>query len=294
MGQPAARCSTRADVEPMTRVAPTTARPWWRAVVLLVVVAMVSAGFAAAEPAGAAVEGPGGPILVVSSAVHPFSEYYVEILRNEGLNAFDAVDITSLTPATLAAHDVVVLGEIPINASQAAMLAAWVDDGGNLIAMRPDPDLASLVGVTDTGADLAEGYLQIDTAAGTPGAGLVGQTIQFHGTADRYDLDAGTDALATLWSDRVHRHHQSGRHPAQCRLERRPGGGVRLRPRPLRRVHPPGQPGLGRPGARRPDAPDHPVRRPLLPGLDRPRQGADPAGRRAAATAGKPHRAHEP
>ena len=167
---------------------------------LLVVVAMVSAGFAAAEPAGAAVEGPGGPILVVSSAAHPFSEYYVEILRNEGLNAFDAVDITSVTPATLAAHDVVVLGEIPIDASQAAMLAAWVADGGNLIAMRPDPDLASLVGVTDTGTDLADEYLQIDTAAGTPGAGLVGQTIQFHGTADRYDLDAGTDALATLWS----------------------------------------------------------------------------------------------
>ena len=200
MGQPAARCSTRADVGSMTRVAPTTARPWWRAVVLLVVVAMVSAGFAAAEPAGAAVEGPGGPILVVSSAVHPFSEYYVEILRNEGLNAFDAVDITSVTPATLAAHDVVVLGEIPIDASQAAMLAAWVADGGNLIAMRPDPDLASLVGVTDTGTDLSDEYLQIDTAAGTPGAGLVGQTIQFHGTADRYDLVAGTDALATLWS----------------------------------------------------------------------------------------------
>ena len=39
------------------------------------------------------------------------------------------------------------------------MLAAWVDDGGNLIAMRPDPDLAGLVGLTDTGTDLAEGYL---------------------------------------------------------------------------------------------------------------------------------------
>ena len=256
MGQPAARCSTRADVEPMTRVAPSTARPWWRAVVLLVVVAMVSAGFAAAEPAGAAVEGPGGPILVVSSAVHPFSEYYVEILRNEGLNAFDAVDITSLTPATLAAHDVVVLGEIPIDASQAAMLAAWVDDGGNLIAMRPDPDLASLVGVTDTGADLAEGYLQIDTAAGTPGAGLVGAddpVPRHRGPLRPRRRDRRRRHPVVR---RVHRHHQSGRHPAQRRLERRPGGRVRLRPRPLRRVHPPGQPGLGRPGARRPAAPD--------------------------------------
>ncbi|HEY7627332.1 MAG TPA: Ig-like domain-containing protein, partial [Ilumatobacteraceae bacterium] len=34
-----------------------------------------------------------------------------------------------------------------------------------------------------------------------PGAGLVDQTIQFHGTADRYALDAGTAALATLYAD---------------------------------------------------------------------------------------------
>ena len=54
------------------------------------------------------------------------------------------------------------------------------------------------MGVTDTGTDLSDKYLEIDTAAGTPGDGLVGQTIQFHGTADRYNLGAGTEALATL------------------------------------------------------------------------------------------------
>ena len=51
---------------------------------------------------------------------------------------------------------------------------------------------------------------------------------------------------------------------------------------------------MGRPGARRPDAADHPLRRPVLPGLDRPQQGPDPAGRRAAAAAGQPDRAREP
>ena len=56
---------------------------------------------------------------------------------------------------------------------------------------------------------------------------------------------------------------------AQRRLERRPGGRLRLRPRALRRLHAPGQPGLGRHGARRRAAPDHPLRRPVLPGLDR-------------------------
>ena len=33
----------------------------------------------------------------------------------------------------------------------------------------------------------------------TPGAGIVGQTIQFHGTADRYTL-SGASSLATLYS----------------------------------------------------------------------------------------------
>ena len=39
----------------------------------------------------------------------------------------------------------------------------------------------------------------MDTASG-PGAGIVGQTMQFHGTADAYTL-AGATALATLYGD---------------------------------------------------------------------------------------------
>ena len=36
------------------------------------------------------------------------------------------------------------------------MLSDWVDRGGNLIAMRPDPDLAGLLGLTDSGTDLSD------------------------------------------------------------------------------------------------------------------------------------------
>ncbi|MGZ4723657.1 MAG: Ig-like domain-containing protein, partial [Ilumatobacteraceae bacterium] len=155
----------------------------------------------AAPPPPQPSEGPGGPILVVSSAANPFSRYYTEILRNEGLNAFNAVDITSVDPTLLAAYEVVILGEVSIDPTQASMFATWVDGGGNLIAMRPDPDLANLLGLTASGTNLSDAYLQIDTGAGKPGAGLVSQTIQFHGTADRYALDAGTVALASLYSD---------------------------------------------------------------------------------------------
>ncbi len=49
---------------------------------------------------------------------------------------------------------------------------------------------------------------------------------------------------------RGHADLQPGGHPARCRQRRRPGGGVHLRSRPLRRLHAPGQPGLGRPEAR--------------------------------------------
>ena len=83
--------------------------------------------------------------------------------------------------------------------AQADMLSAWVTSGGNLIAMRPDKKLASLLGLIDAGSTLDNGYLLIDTSV-SPGNGIVGQTMQFHGTADRYTL-SGATGIATLYSN---------------------------------------------------------------------------------------------
>ncbi len=96
---------------------------------------------------------PGSPILVINSAASPssFGQYYAEILRNEGLNAFAVADISSVTAATLASYDVVLLAAIPLLPAQATLLSEWVTAGGNLIAMRPDPQLAGLLGITPTG-----------------------------------------------------------------------------------------------------------------------------------------------
>ncbi len=44
-------------------------------------------------------EGPGGPILVVTTAGDPFSRYFAEILRTEGLNEFTATDINNVNVA---------------------------------------------------------------------------------------------------------------------------------------------------------------------------------------------------
>ncbi len=142
---------------------------------------------------------PGGPILVVTSSSAPFSEYYTEILRNEGLNEFAVADLSTLSAASLAGHDVVVLGKTALTAAQVTMLSNWVHGGGHLIAMSPDAQLASLLGLTPTGTTLADGYLLIDTST-SPGAGLVGQTIQFHGSADRY-TSSGATSVATLYSN---------------------------------------------------------------------------------------------
>jgi hypothetical protein len=152
----------------------------------------------AAPPPPPPTEGPGGPILVISAAANPFSRYPVEILRAEGLNSFTAMDLSLVTPAVLAAHDVVVLGECALSAADVTMLSGWIDAGGTLVAFRPDPQLAPLLGLTSAGGTLSNGYLLVDTASG-PGMGIVGQTLQFHGTADLYTL-SGATAIATLYS----------------------------------------------------------------------------------------------
>ena len=143
--------------------------------------------------------GPGGPILVIANADNPFTHYYGEILSAEGMNEFRIKDISTITPAVLAQFDVAILGDLTLNSGQVSMLTSWVNGGGNLIAMHPDPQLASLLGLTSMGSSLANGYLAVNTTS-APGAGIVASTIQFHGTADLYSL-SGSTAVATLYSD---------------------------------------------------------------------------------------------
>jgi hypothetical protein len=139
--------------------------------------------------------GPGGPILVIAAAGNPFGLYYAEILRAEGLNAFDVMDLANVTADVLGDHDLVVLGETPLTGTQVTMLSDWVINGGNLIAMRPDPQLASLLGLAGPASPIADGYLLVDTAV-APGRGIVGQTMQYHGPADRYTLIGATQVAA--------------------------------------------------------------------------------------------------
>ena len=138
------------------------------------------------------------PIAVLTAPSNPFTQYLQEILRTEGLSfaSFQA----SLISATVLSHfDTVVLGEMSLTPAQVTTLTNWVAAGGNLIAMRPDKQLASLLGVSDAGTTLANAYLKTDCCT-QAGAGVTSQSIQYHGTADRYTL-SGATKVATLYSN---------------------------------------------------------------------------------------------
>ena len=151
-----------------------------------------------AGAAGNLNQGPGGPILVVTSSTSTFSNYYAEILRTEGLNEFAVADVSTLTSTVLAAYDVVIVAQMTVPSTQATLLTSWVNAGGNLIVMAPDSSLAGVLGITPSGTTLASGYLQVDTTA-APGNGIVGDTMQFHSPAKLFTT-SGATRLATLYS----------------------------------------------------------------------------------------------
>ena len=146
-------------------------------------------------------QGPGGegPVLLVTGAANPYTGYYAEILKAEGLNYYKVTDLSAVTASMLAAYDVVLLGELPLTAAQAGLLTTWTNGGGRLVAMRPDKRLAPLLGLTDAGGTRADSYLKVDTSA-APGTGITADTMGYHGTADLYTLNGAT-AVAGLYSD---------------------------------------------------------------------------------------------
>ena len=164
---------------------------------LLTVVVALTFGNAAHAQANPN-QGPGGPILVVTSPTATFSKYYAEILRAEGLNTFAVADISTVTAATLTPYDVVVLGKVALTSAQVTALTNWVTAGGNLVAMDPDAQLASLLGVTIGSGTLSNGYIAVNTAT-RAGNGIVGDTMQYHGSAHLNTLNGAT-SIATLYS----------------------------------------------------------------------------------------------
>jgi Domain of unknown function (DUF4082)/Bacterial Ig-like domain len=143
--------------------------------------------------------GTGGPVLLVTSSGNPFGSYYSEILRAEGLNEFSVIDVSQLSASALTGRDVVVLAETLLSTSQVTALTDFVNAGGSLVAMRPDAKLAGLLGITKGTGTLADSYLAVNTSV-EAAAGITAETMQYHGTADRYSLNGAT-SVANLYSN---------------------------------------------------------------------------------------------
>jgi hypothetical protein len=127
----------------------------------------------------------GHPILLVTAHADPFTKYLGAILTAEGFNGFGESDISQMDSAKLAPYSTVVLAETPLSGEQATRLSRWVNNGGVLIAMRPDSRLRSLFGLGQNTGTMAEGYLRLDPIL-APSRGITRSTLQFHGQADLY------------------------------------------------------------------------------------------------------------
>jgi hypothetical protein len=163
----------------------------WLVPTLVAFTALALSSRAHAAPRDETISAP--PLLVIANG--GFGHYYGEILLAEGLNEFSVTDLAQVTPDSLVGREVVILGEGTLGADQADMLRAWVEAGGNLIAMRPDTSLASLLGLRARTGTLSEGWMAV--TPGGPGDGITPLSMQIHGEAD---MDPLVDArlVATL------------------------------------------------------------------------------------------------
>ena len=144
-------------------------------------------------------QGNGGPILVLTTSSSAYGNYYAEILRTEGFNYFDVKDISTISASELSQYQTVLLSSMSLTSGQVSLLTTWVNAGGNLIAMRPDKQLAGLLGLSDTGLSVMNQYLRTNVA--TPaGTGIVDTPIQFKATADKYVVNGAT-TVANIYSD---------------------------------------------------------------------------------------------
>jgi hypothetical protein len=137
------------------------------------------------------------PILVLATDEN-YGSYTCEILKAEGFSSFvkDSITSSQISEAYLNSFDIVILAETSVTKDAADELTDYVNNGGNLIAFRPDKKLSSLFGLSPTYGEIKDGYISIQSDAEI-GMGLSKEQMQFHGTADQYTRVQGVE-VATL------------------------------------------------------------------------------------------------
>jgi hypothetical protein len=146
------------------------------------------------------------PFLVVTNPSYtgnPYSAYLGEMMRGQGVDEFQsallsALDATADPVAYLRSFPAVVLSETPLTPAEQQVFREYVSGGGHLVAMRPDPALADVFGLTYQSARPEQVLEWVKFATTGPGAGIVDMSLQYHGEADNYVL-SGATALANFW-----------------------------------------------------------------------------------------------
>ena len=236
---------------------------------------------------------PRPPILLVTSTREPVQRLRgARSSKAEGLAGFTTLDLSLLSSTVLTGFDQVVLGDVPLTARRSTMLTNWVNAGGNLIALRPDKQLAGLLGLTDLadalrrlpegrhrGRDARRGHRRRHDAVPRRGRPLRAQRRDRGRHAVLDATTATTSPAVTLRSV-----GSNGGQAAAFTYDL-------ARSVVYTRQGNPAWAGQDRDGIL-PDPPERPVlrrqdgRHPAR--LGRPQQGRDPAGRRAAAPARQP------
>jgi len=142
------------------------------------------------------------PILILATNAD-FGTYIAEILKTEGFNSFliESQHSKKLTASYLKKFDLIILTECSIATALTKTFERYVNEGGNLIAFRPDSSLFFLFGIETTNRKISEGYIRIDPACKV-GKGLTSKTMQFHGTADITTIKTATP-LASLFANKT-------------------------------------------------------------------------------------------
>jgi hypothetical protein len=146
------------------------------------------------------------PVLVLTDegAENPFAEYLTEIMRSEGLMAFELRERASLTASNqspLSDYRAIVMGEMALSATDENLLRDYVAGGGVLIGARPDTGLEDVFGVEFAGnrPERTLQYYAVEESE-RAGAGITQGALQYHGVATNYNLQ-GAAPLAHLYAN---------------------------------------------------------------------------------------------
>lgn len=144
-------------------------------------------------------------MLLLHAAADPrsrYSHYLAEILRVEGFADFAEADLSSLDEALLGAHDLLILPRVALSLAQMNLIVDYVRQGGHLLALLPDTQLAERLGLRPRYRGIDDGYLRVDPAQALDG--IVDSTVQIIAPSVIWSVDTAA-ATVLAW---VQKHAQ--------------------------------------------------------------------------------------